>query len=188
MSRSGYHRREQNLQARGRIVRETKDTSFSSKQSAPSDFVSSRNFSSRSQSRFSPFFRLFSGAFRLYDVDNDGFITRDEMYNIVDAIYQMVVSTSISNYFLSFPRFPRGSFRNAKRFVARPRLSWALMRFSYQWLSYNFLKITISALLASSKFDDIINSLSIIFLQSRICCSTKWENRTIQGWEITHYL
>lgn len=35
---------------------------------------------------------VFSGAFRLYDVDNDGFITRDEMYNIVDAIYQMVVS------------------------------------------------------------------------------------------------
>lgn len=32
-----------------------------------------------------------SGAFRLYDVDNDGFITRDEMYNIVEAIYQMVV-------------------------------------------------------------------------------------------------
>lgn len=32
-----------------------------------------------------------TGAFRLYDVDNDGFITRDEMYNIVDAIYQMVV-------------------------------------------------------------------------------------------------
>lgn len=31
------------------------------------------------------------GAFRLYDVDNDGFITRDEMYNIVEAIYQMVV-------------------------------------------------------------------------------------------------
>jgi hypothetical protein len=25
-------------------------------------------------------------------VDNDGYITRDEMYNIVDAIYQMVVS------------------------------------------------------------------------------------------------
>lgn len=38
------------------------------------------------------FFFSFSGAFRLYDVDNDGFITRDEMYNIVDAIYQMVVS------------------------------------------------------------------------------------------------
>lgn len=36
-----------------------------------------------------------SGAFRLYDVDNDGFITRDEMYNIVDAIYQMVVSKNI---------------------------------------------------------------------------------------------
>uniref|UniRef100_A0A1A9V6S6 EF-hand domain-containing protein n=1 Tax=Glossina austeni TaxID=7395 RepID=A0A1A9V6S6_GLOAU len=29
-------------------------------------------------------------AFRLYDVDNDGYITREEMYNIVDAIYQMV--------------------------------------------------------------------------------------------------
>jgi Ca2+-binding EF-hand superfamily protein len=35
---------------------------------------------------------LFSGAFRLYDVDNDGYITRQEMYDIVDAIYQMVVS------------------------------------------------------------------------------------------------
>lgn len=34
---------------------------------------------------------IFVGAFRLYDVDNDGFITREEMYNIVDAIYQMVV-------------------------------------------------------------------------------------------------
>ena len=31
------------------------------------------------------------GAFRLYDVDNDGYITRQEMYDIVDAIYQMVV-------------------------------------------------------------------------------------------------
>lgn len=38
------------------------------------------------------FYKLL-GAFRLYDVDNDGFITRDEMYNIVDAIYQMVVSS-----------------------------------------------------------------------------------------------
>ena len=34
-----------------------------------------------------------SGAFRLYDVDNDGYITRQEMYNIVEAIYQMVVSS-----------------------------------------------------------------------------------------------
>ena len=34
------------------------------------------------------------GAFRLYDVDNDGYITRQEMYNIVDAIYQMVVRES----------------------------------------------------------------------------------------------
>lgn len=37
----------------------------------------------------------FAGAFRLYDVDNDGYITRDEMYNIVDAIYQMVVCTQL---------------------------------------------------------------------------------------------
>jgi hypothetical protein len=38
----------------------------------------------------------FSGAFRLYDVDNDGYITRDEMYNIVDAIYQMVVCVAVT--------------------------------------------------------------------------------------------
>lgn len=40
----------------------------------------------------------FIGAFRLYDVDNDGFITRDEMYNIVDAIYQMVVSSDFRGW------------------------------------------------------------------------------------------
>ncbi len=39
-----------------------------------------------------------SGAFKLYDVDNDGYITRQEMYDIVDAIYQMVVSKVNSTY------------------------------------------------------------------------------------------
>ena len=47
------------------------------------------------------------GAFNLYDLDHDGFITRTEMHNIVEAIYQMVVSTIITNTvgffdFLSF--------------------------------------------------------------------------------------
>ncbi|CAH2316003.1 neuronal calcium sensor 1 [Pelobates cultripes] len=32
-------------------------------------------------------------AFKLYDLDNDGFITRNEMLDIVDAIYQMVGNT-----------------------------------------------------------------------------------------------
>ena len=32
----------------------------------------------------------FSGAFNLYDLDNDGFVTKEEMINIVEAIYEMV--------------------------------------------------------------------------------------------------
>lgn len=38
-----------------------------------------------------PHDRLIAGAFKLYDLDNDGYITRTEMLDIVDAIYQMVV-------------------------------------------------------------------------------------------------
>lgn len=32
------------------------------------------------------------GAFQLYDINNDGYITRDEMFRIVEAIYKMVGS------------------------------------------------------------------------------------------------
>lgn len=80
---------------------------FSPKDTRPFGVCISKEFTRKSQLCFSLFSRLFSGAFRLYDVDNDGFITRDEMYNIVDAIYQMVVSALLSK---NLPG-PRGSLR-----------------------------------------------------------------------------
>ena len=43
-----------------------------------------------------------AGAFRLYDVDNDGYITREEMFDIVDAIYQMVVSLILTLLLLDY--------------------------------------------------------------------------------------
>ena len=51
------------------------------------------------------FLYLFQGAFRLYDLDNDGYITRDELRDIVDSIYKMVVSlpSFIVSYLTSSP-------------------------------------------------------------------------------------
>lgn len=39
---------------------------------------------------------FYLGAFRLYDIDDDGYITRDEMLRIIAAIYGMVGKTEDS--------------------------------------------------------------------------------------------
>ncbi|XP_076316094.1 frequenin-2-like isoform X2 [Tachypleus tridentatus] len=49
-------------------------------------------------------------AFKLYDVDNDGFITREEMYSIVDAIYQMLNNDNR----LTIEEFKEGSRQDPK--------------------------------------------------------------------------
>jgi hypothetical protein len=39
-----------------------------------------------------PFSYLIAGAFRLYDMDNDGYISRNELAILIDAIYKMAGS------------------------------------------------------------------------------------------------
>ncbi len=36
-----------------------------------------------------------AGSFRLYDINHDGYISRDEMISVVDSIYKMVVCNDI---------------------------------------------------------------------------------------------
>ncbi|KAI6239335.1 hypothetical protein M3Y99_00585600 [Aphelenchoides fujianensis] len=122
-------------------------------QGDPSDFASFVfKFSTKTNQRMAV------GAFRLYDLDNDGFITRNEMLSIVGSIYKMVGDT------VKLPEEENTPEKRVDRIFRMMDKARALLfkHSSSFWLQNNDAQLTLDEFKEGAKNDpSIVHALSL---------------------------